>query len=273
MKIATWNVNSIKARLPNVTAWLEEVRPDVALLQEIKTVDDGFPRLEFEALGYNCAVHGQKSYNGVAILSKFPLTDIVAGLPGNDGDEQARYLEAWVDAGGTAGCLVATIYLPNGNVDKIKRQGRPLAEFEQYKYKLAWMDRLIAHARDLLAAEEPVVLGGDYNVIPADGDCHDPAAWADDALFLPQTRAKFRTLLNLGYTEAFRTLNSQTHVYSFWDYQAGAWQKDNGIRIDHMLLSPQAADRLTACDIDKGPRGVKEPKPSDHTPVWCELAD
>ena len=194
-------------------------------------------------------------------MTAFPLTDIVAGLPGDDGDEQARYVEAWVDAGGTAGVRVASIYLPNGNP----------APGDKYAYKLAWMDRLIAHARDLLAGEEPVVLGGDYNVIPADADCYDPAAWADDALALPETRARFRTLLNLGYTEAFRTLNAQSHVYSFWDYQAGAWQKDNGIRIDHLLLSPQAADRLTACEIDKGPRG--QPKASDHTPVWCELAD
>ena len=261
MKIATWNVNSIKARLPNVTAWLEDAQPDVLLMQEIKTVDDGFPRLELEALGYNCAVHGQKSYNGVAILSKFPLTDVTTGLPGDNSDEQARYVEAWVDAGGAAGVRVASIYLPNGNP----------APGDKYDYKLAWMDRLIAHARDLLAAEECVVLGGDYNVVPADEDVHDPAAWADDALFLPQTRAKFRTLLNLGYTEAFRTLNTQSHVYSFWDYQAGAWQKDNGIRIDHLLLSPQAADRLVACEIDKGPRG--KPKASDHTPVWCDLTD
>lgn len=261
MKIATWNVNSIKARLPHLTAWLEEARPDVALLQELKSVDENFPRLEIEALGYNCAVHGQKTYNGVAILSKFPLADVTAGLPGDDSDDQARYVEAWVDAGGSAGVRVASIYLPNGNP----------APGEKYDYKLAWMDRLIAHARDLLAHEEPVVLGGDYNVIPADADCYDPDAWATDALALPETRARFRTLLNLGYTEAFRTLHAETHVYSFWDYQGGAWQKDNGIRIDHLLLSPQAADRLVACEIDKGPRG--KPKASDHTPVWCELAD
>ncbi|MEK9662295.1 MAG: exodeoxyribonuclease III [Alphaproteobacteria bacterium] len=265
MKIATWNVNSVKARLPNVTAWLEEAAPDVVLLQEIKTVDENFPALEFEALGYNCAVHGQKSYNGVAILSKYPLDDVTTRLPGDEDDEQARYVEAWVDTGGAKGtghgCRVASIYLPNGNP----------TPSDKYDYKLAWMDRLVDHARDLLAHEEPVVLGGDYNVIPANEDCYDPAAWATDALALPQTRARFRTLLNLGYTEAFRTLSAQSHVYSFWDYQGGAWQKDNGIRIDHLLLSPQAADRLVACEIDKGPRG--KPKASDHTPVWCELAD
>jgi len=259
MKIATWNVNSIKARLPNVLEWLDDAQPDVALLQEIKTVDDGFPAMEIEERGYNCAVHGQKSYNGVAILSKHPLEDVVCGLPGNTDDDQARYIEAWVDAG-DRGARVASIYLPNGNP----------APGDKYDYKLRWMDCLAAHALDLLKSEEPVVLGGDYNVIPTDGDMHNPDAWADDALFRPETRAKFRTLLNLGYTEAWRSLHAETHVYSFWDYQGGAWQKDNGIRIDHLLLSPQAADRLTACEIDKGPRGKQ--KASDHTPVWCEIA-
>ena len=259
MKIATWNVNSIKARLPNVLEWLDDAKPDVALLQEIKTVDDGFPAMEIEERGYNCAVHGQKSYNGVAILSKHTLADVVRGLPGNADDDQARYIEAWVDAG-DRGARVASIYLPNGNP----------APGDKYDYKLRWMDCLAAHALDLLKSEEPVVLGGDYNVIPTDGDMHNPDAWADDALFRPETRAKFRTLLNLGYTEAWRSLHAETHVYSFWDYQGGAWQKDNGIRIDHLLLSPQAADRLTACEIDKGPRGKQ--KASDHTPVWCEIA-
>ena len=259
MKIATWNVNSIKARLPNVLEWLDDAQPDVALLQEIKTVDDGFPAMEIEERGYNCAVHGQKSYNGVAILSKHPLEDVVCGLPGNTDDDQARYIEAWVDAG-DRGARVASIYLPNGNP----------APGDKYDYKLRWMDCLAAHALDLLKSEEPVVLGGDYNVIPTDGDVHNPDAWADDALFRPETRSRFRTLLNLGYTEAWRSLHAETHVYSFWDYQGGAWQKDNGIRIDHLLLSPQAADRLTACEIDKGPRGKQ--KASDHTPVWCEIA-
>ncbi len=259
MKIATWNVNSIKARLPNVLEWLDDAQPDVVLLQEIKTVDDGFPAMEIEERGYNCAVHGQKSYNGVAILSKYPLDDVVRGLPGNDGDDQARYIEAWVDPGGDGGVRVASIYLPNGNP----------APGEKYDYKLGWMGHLADHAAHLLKTEEPVVLGGDYNVIPADEDVHDPAGWADDALFLPETRAKFRTILNLGYTEAWRSLHTESHVYSFWDYQGGAWQKDNGIRIDHLLLSPQATDRLTACEIDSDPRGKK--KASDHTPVWCEL--
>jgi len=167
-------------------------------------------------------------------------------------------VEAWVEAGDDS-VRVASVYLPNGNP----------VDTDKFPYKLKWMDRLAARAQALLHVEEPVVLGGDYNVIQADGDCYDPAAWADDALFKPETRAKFRTILNMGYTEAWRTLHNETHVYSFWDYQKGAWQKDNGIRIDHLLLSPQAADRLAACEIDKGPRGKE--KASDHTPVWCEL--
>ncbi len=254
VKIATWNVNSIKVRLPNVLAWLESEQPDVALLQELKTVPENFPRLEIEALGYNCAVAGQKSYNGVAVLSKAPLEDLLERLPGDGEDEQARYLE-----GTTFGLRVASIYLPNGN---------PIGS-DKFSYKLAWMERLRAHAEALLATEQPTVLGGDYNVIPTDDDVFDPALFADDALYQPETRRRFRAILHLGYTEAFRGLHSEPHVYSYWDYQAGAWQKDNGLRIDHLLLSPQAADRLVKCEIDKTPRGWE--KASDHTPVWCEL--
>lgn len=258
MKIATFNVNSVKARLPNVVAWLGEAKPDVALLQEIKTQDEGFPYLEIEAAGYACVVHGQKSYNGVAILvaeSAGKPEDVLQGLPGDDGDEQARYLEATV-----AGVRVATIYLPNGN---------PIST-EKFAYKLGWMDRLIARGAALLDSEMPVVLGGDYNVCPTDDDLWDPVAMADDALTQPESRARFRTLLNLGYTEAWRALHVEKHQYSFWDYQAGRWQKDEGLRIDHLLLSPQAADRLADCQIDRGPRGKQ--KASDHTPVWVELA-
>lgn len=256
MKIATWNVNSIKARLPNVLGWLKAAEPDVVLLQEIKTVDDGFPRLEIEELGYDCAVHGQKSYNGVAILSRRGLEDVSTGLPGDDSDEQARYLEATVD-----GVRVATIYLPNGNP----------TDSEKYPYKLRWMARLKARAADLLAEERPVVLGGDYNVIPTDDDVHDPIAWQGDALIRPETRAAFREILWLGYTDAFRAKDPTPHKYSFWDYQGGAWQKDHGIRIDHLLLSPRAADRLLDAGIDSKPRGRE--KASDHTPVWCTLSD
>ncbi len=256
MKIATWNVNSIKARLPRVLEWLSEAGPDVALLQETKTVDEGFPALEIEELGYNIAVCGQKSYNGVAILSKRPIEDVVTRLPGDDDDDQARYIEALI-----GDMRVASIYLPNGNpVDGPK-----------FPYKLAWMDRLYDHARSLLAHEESVVLGGDYNIAPADGDIYDPAAWADDALCRPEARARFRAVLHLGYTEAYRALQSAPGAYSFWDYQKGRWQRDEGLRIDHLLLSPQAADRLMACEIDQTPRSRE--KPSDHTPVWCELKE
>ncbi len=252
--IASWNVNSIKARLPNVLAWLESSSPDIALFQELKTVEDNFPRLEIEALGYHCAVLGQKSYNGVAILSKEPLEDVMMGLPGDPDDAQARYIEAT-----TFGLRVATIYLPNGNPIKT----------DKFSYKLAWMDRLNDHAYDLLRSEQPVVLGGDYNIIPQDEDVYDPRAFAGDALAQPESRQRFRALLNQGYTEAFRAVNDAPHLYSFWDYQGGAWQNDHGLRIDHFLLSPQAADRLESCEIDREPRG--KTKASDHTPVICRL--
>ena len=217
MKFATWNVNSIKVRTNNVLDWLKQTQPDMVCLQEIKTVDEGFPRGEFEDAGYNVAVHGQKSYNGVAILSKLPLDDVSPRLPGDDSDEQARYLEASVSVGDKA-IRLATIYLPNGNP----------ADSEKYPYKLAWMDRLTAHARQLLAQEEMFLLAGDYNVIPEASDVYDPEAWRDDALFLPQTRAKFRELLNLGLTEALRACTPEPAQYTFWDYQAGAWQKKPG---------------------------------------------
>ncbi|GAB4393393.1 MAG: exodeoxyribonuclease III [Kiloniellaceae bacterium] len=254
--IASWNVNSIKARLPNVLDWLKSAQPDVVLMQELKCIDDNFPRLEIEELGYNVATHGQKTYNGVAILSKAPLEDVMVGLPGDDDDEQARYLEA------TIGDLrIASIYLPNGNPIKTGK----------FTYKLAWMDRLIAHAETLLASEQPVVLGGDYNVIPQDEDVYSPAAFAGDALAQPESRQRFRTLLNLGFTDALRALHREPHLYTFWDYQGGGWQNDHGLRIDHFLLSPQAADRLEACEVDREPRG--KPKASDHTPVVCRLRD
>ena len=254
--IASWNVNSIKARLPNVLDWLTSVQPDVVLLQELKCIDDNFPRLEIEELGYNVATHGQKTYNGVAILSKAPIEDLMVGLPGDKKDEQARYLEATI-----GGLRIASIYLPNGNPIKT----------DKFPYKLAWMDRLIAHAEALLASEQPVVLGGDYNVIPQDEDVYSPAAFAGDALAQPESRQRFRTLLNLGFTDALRALHREPHLYTFWDYQGGGWQNDHGLRIDHFLLSPQAADRLEACDVDRDPRG--KPKASDHTPVVCRLSD
>ena len=260
MKIATWNVNSIRARLPNVIEWLGKASPDVVLLQEVKTVAENFPTHELEELGFNCAVAGQKSYNGVAILSKFPIQDIIKRLPGDGEDNQARYIEAWIDAG-SGGVRVASIYLPNGNPTSSPK----------YPYKLAWMDRLQSHASHLLINEEPVVLGGDYNVVPSDDDVYDPKGWEDDALCRPETRARFRAILYLGYTEAFRALNTEIGHYTFWDYQGRAFEADRGLRIDHFLLSPQAADRLKSCKIDAVPRG--RTKASDHTPVLCELTN
>lgn len=255
LRIATWNVNSVRARLPNVMEWLESFQPDILLLQETKCQDDDFPRLEIESMGYHAVIHGQKSYNGVAILSKRPAQDVVRGLPGDDADAQARYLEASID-----GLRVVSLYLPNGNP----------APGEKFDYKLAWMRRLLNHARSLLVTEQPLVLAGDYNVCPTDDDVYAPAKWQDDALCRPESRSLFRQLLNLGLTEAFRSLHSEKGHYSFWDYQAGAWPRDEGLRIDHLLLSPQAADRLVACHMDKAPRGKE--KASDHTPVWVELS-
>ena len=254
--IATWNVNSIRARLPRVIEWLKEAGPDIVLVQEIKATDETFPRLEIEDLGYNVAIKGQKNFNGVAIFAKRPIEDVITELPGDPSDEQARYIEAFV-----GDLRVASIYLPNGNP----------APGEKYDYKLAWMERLYEHTQALIGQEEAIVLGGDYNVCPTDDDVYDPENWQDDALCRPESRRLFRSIIHLGYTEAFRALNREVGAYSFWDYQGGAWQKDNGLRIDHLLLSPLAADRLTASGIDRKPRG--KPKASDHTPVWCELSD
>jgi len=258
VQIATWNVNSVRQRLEHLTRYLRDVNPDVLCLQELKCVDEAFPYSEVEACGYNVAVHGQKGFNGVAILSKAPI-EVTRGLPGDPEDSHARYIEALVPHGEgvvRVGCL----YLPNGN---------PVGT-DKYSYKLAWMDRLIAHARTLLAYEEPLVLAGDYNVIPAPRDCYDPAAWAEDALFLPQTREKFGALINLGFTDALRATSDAAELYTFWDYKAGCWQRNKGLRIDHLLLSPQAADKLTRVTVDKARRS--EDKPSDHVPVRMELA-
>ncbi len=255
LSIATWNVNSIKARLGNLLEWLREARPDIALLQELKCVDEAFPQEPIAELGYNCAVFGQKSYNGVAILSRHPLADVRRGLPGEEEDEQARYIEAT-----TAGLRVASIYLPNGN---------PVGS-EKFAYKIRWLERLRARAARLLEADDPVALGGDYNVIPEERDCYDPAAWADDALFRPESRRGFRALLYLGYYDAFRALHpGEKNAYTYWDYQGGAFQLDHGIRIDHILLSPPAVDRLAEAVIDRKPRG--RPKASDHTPLVVTL--
>ncbi len=263
MKIATWNVNSIKARLPLVQKWLEIQQPDIICLQELKCVDEAFPMSEIEDLGYNVAVHGQKTYNGVAILSKLPFDEVITGLPVYEGlgeeDEQARYVEVVVTHNDTA-LRVASIYLPNGN---------PVDDPKKYGYKLDWMERLYAHAKTLLSYEEPLVLAGDYNIIPTDDDVWNPEAWAEDALFRPQSRAAFTKILNLGLTESYSAADGRAHQYSFWDYTKGSWPKDHGIRIDHLLLSSQAADKLQACEIDRLPRGWE--RPSDHVPVFIKL--
>jgi exodeoxyribonuclease-3 len=259
MRIATYNVNSVKQRVEPMHRWLKERAPDIVCLQEIKFVDEAFPRGAFEDLGYNVAVHGQKTYNGVAILSKFPLDEVAPQLPGDQADAHARYLEAVVSTGSGA-LRVASIYLPNGNPPG----------GEKYDYKLAWMDRLRRHATGLLENEEPLVLAGDYNVIPSPADAYDAKAWEGDALFLPATREKFRALEYLGFVDAVRATSDQAGLYTFWDYQGGAFQKNAGIRIDHLLLSPQAADRLVGAGIDKHMRGGESP--SDHVPVWIDLA-
>ncbi len=258
MRIATYNINGIKARIGALTAWLEETAPDVAVLQELKSVDEGVPREPIEALGYHLETHGQKSFNGVAILSKRPLEDVSRGLPGDEGDEQARWIEATV-SGERGAVRVCGLYLPNGNP----------APGPKYGYKLAWMARLETRARALLAEEQVAVMAGDYNVIPEPRDAAKPEKWEGDALFLPESRAAWRRIVNLGFHDATRETVQAGGVYTFWDYQGGAWPKNDGIRIDHLLLTPQAADRLVSAGVDRELRDRE--KPSDHVPVWVEL--
>jgi len=260
MKIASYNINGVKARLPRLLEWLAETRPKVACLQEVKSQDEGFPAAEFEKIGYHAIWHGQKSFNGVAILADgVQPIETQRGLPNlrddDPGDDQARYLEADVD-----GVRVACIYLPNGN---------PLPG-PKFDYKLAWMERLRARMRDLWALEVPCAVVGDYNVIPHDNDVWAPKAMASDALMQPQSRNAYMELLGDGWTDALRTLNPRGGVWTYWDYQAGAWQRDHGFRIDHMLLSPELADRLIAAGVDKDHRGRE--KTSDHAPVWFEVS-
>lgn len=259
MKIATFNINGIKARAQALPDWLDAAQPDIALLQEIKSVDENFPREIFEDRGYNVETHGQKSFNGVAILSKYPLEDVTRGLPGDDSDEQARWIEATV-VGEAQALRVCGLYLPNGN---------PVPG-PKYDYKLAWMARMQARAEALLAKEMPFLMAGDYNIIPQAEDAARPEAWREDALFRLESRSAYRRLLNLGLTEAFRSRDPRPGQYSFWDYQAGAWNRDDGIRIDHFLMSPAVADMMTDCGIDRDVRGHE--KPSDHVPVWVDLA-
>ncbi|YBV97611.1 exodeoxyribonuclease III [Phyllobacteriaceae bacterium JZ32] len=259
MKIATWNINGVKARIDNLLHWLKDSSPDVVCLQEIKSVDEQFPRLEIEALGYHVETHGQKGFNGVAILSKNTPDEVFRGLPGEETDEQARFIEAVFSR--AAGVVrIVSLYLPNGNP----------VNSEKYLYKLAWMERLQRWTERRLALEEPLVLAGDYNVIPQPEDAKQPELWLNDALFLPDTRQAFRRLENLGLCDALRAVSDAPGLYSFWDYQAGAWQKNNGIRIDHMMLSPEAADHLISAGIEKHVRAWE--KPSDHVPVTIELA-
>ncbi|MDH4985146.1 exodeoxyribonuclease III [Aminobacter anthyllidis] len=258
MKIVTWNINGVRARIENLVHWLKESDPDIVCLQEIKTVDEGFPRFEIEALGYNVETHGQKGFNGVAILSKLRFDEVNRGLPGDDTDEQARFIEG-VFSTDKGALRVVSLYLPNGN---------PVGT-EKFPYKLSWMARLERWAAERLALEEALVLAGDYNVIPEAIDARNIELWLGDALYQPETRQAFRRLVNLGFTEAVRSVTDQRDVYTFWDYQAGAWQKNNGIRIDHLLLSPEAANRFASASIEKHVRAWE--KPSDHVPVAIDL--
>ncbi|MEM1385569.1 MAG: exodeoxyribonuclease III [Pseudomonadota bacterium] len=259
MRIATFNINGVKARIGALTTWLEEAAPDVAVLQELKSVDEGVPREPIEALGYNIETHGQKGFNGVAILSKTPLEDVTRGLPGDPEDEQSRWIEATVIGGATA-VRVCGLYLPNGNP----------APGPKYDYKLAWIERLEARVQEILETEMPAVFAGDYNVIPEPRDAARPEVWVGDALYRPESRAAWRRLIHLGLHDATREVTQAGEVFTFWDYQGGAWDQNNGIRIDHLLLTPEAADRLKGAGIDSAVRGRE--KPSDHVPVWIDLA-
>lgn len=254
MKIASWNVNSIRARIDHVTAWIKLQQPDVLLLQELKATE--FPALVFQALGYESVAVTQKSYNGVAVLSRYPMETINTTLAGDEADSHARYLELTIE-----GIRMVNIYLPNGN---------PVGT-EKFAYKLAWMDRLLERMSAWRKEDVPVLVGGDFNVIPEDIDCHKPSSWIRDALFQPEPRSRYRALLDLGYTDAFRSLHpGETGQFTFWDYFRQAFEHNRGIRIDHFLLSPKLAERLQSCVIDRGPRAQE--RPSDHTPIMVELS-
>ncbi|MDQ6434488.1 exodeoxyribonuclease III [Mesorhizobium sp. LHD-90] len=259
MKIATWNINGVRARIGNLIAWLNESQPDIVCLQEIKCADDQFPRMEIEALGYHVETNGQKGFNGVALLSKLKFDEVSRGLPGEDADDHARFIEG-VFSTENGALRVVSLYLPNGN---------PIGT-EKFAYKLRWMARLERWAAERLALEEPLVMGGDYNVIPQPADAKNPAAWINDALFQPESRQALRRIEGLGFTEATRAVTDSSEVYTFWDYQAGAWQKNNGIRIDFQMLSPEAANLLMSASVEKHVRSWE--KPSDHVPVAIELA-
>ena len=254
MKIATWNVNSIRVRTPHLIRWLESASPDVVCLQETKVTDEQFPEKVLSECGYHSVYTGQKTYNGVAILAKEKAKVEEVKLPGGDGDAEARYLQVKIN-----NVRIGSIYLPNGN---------PTAG-PKFPYKLSWMRRLVDHAQELLRFEEPLVLCGDYNICPTNEDTYDPEGFADDAVCHPLSRQLYRELTNSGFVDALRVFNSAPDLYTYWDYQAGRWNKDQGLRIDHFLVSPEAADLLAAASVDKQPRGWT--KPSDHTPVVCEF--
>jgi len=255
VKLATYNLNGIRARLPRLIEWLQREQPDVVCLQELKCADESLPIADIEAAGYGAVWHGQKGFNGVAILAKGDAPELIrVGLPGDPDDSHSRYIEAAVN-----GFTIGSIYLPNGN---------PVGT-EKFAYKLKWMERLAAHAAELQRAERPTVLAGDYNVIPTDFDVFSVRAMQHDALMQPESRAAFRALVHQGWTDSLRALHPTDPMYTFWDYTAGAWQRDAGFRIDHLLCDPLAADRLSGAGVDRWARG--EEKASDHAPTWIEL--
>ena len=256
MKIASFNINGIKARLPELKYWLSNESPDIVGLQELKSDNSGLSEDMFSDLGYSTVFNGQKSYNGCAILSKYKIKDPKLTFPGIESDGQSRWLSAEID-----GLIVCNLYLPNGN---------PI-ETEKLEYKLIWMNHLLHHAECLVNTGKPVIVFGDFNVIPHATDCLEPASWVNDALYHPKVRSKFFEILNLGYYDAIRLKTKRNYIFTQWDYQAGAWQKNNGVRIDHFLLNPQAADLLLSCGIDKYMRSRE--RPSDHVPIWIELAN
>lgn len=258
MKIVTFNINSIRARLPQFLEWAKESQPDIVLLQELKCMDDAFPRMEIEELGFNIALKGQKTYNGVAILSKYPLEDIITKLPGDDSDEEARYIEA-VASTPKGIVRVASIYVPNG-----QEPGS-----ERFKFKLRFFERLHAHAQTLLAYEEPLVLGADYNVAPAPIDVFDPVRLDGTTCYHPEERKRFHAIQHLGLIDTFRACHPTEQCFSWWDYRGGSWDNNQGMRIDHLLLSPLAADKLKSAGIDVSARG--KDKASDHAPAWAVI--
>jgi exodeoxyribonuclease-3 len=258
LTVATWNVNSVKSRLPHLTAWLRSDKPDIVLLQELKCVEEAFPAMEIEELGYNLAIFGEKTYNGVAILSKFPLSDITRGLPGEDTDTHARYIEAVATLPGKA-IRVASVYVPNGQE----------ATSDKFQYKLRFLDRLYAYIQTLRQYDEMLVIGGDYNIAPADEDVHNPKLWEGSVLTHDEVRIRLRKILNIGMYDAQKLLNKNVGQYSWWDYRANSFANDDGLRIDHLLMSPQAADCLCDCKVIKALRGME--KASDHAPVLLSL--